>query len=202
MCLIFLADKKPASLSADFLMRCCNRLSDFTSLLASYPELQGTTVLDVYAACGIGACASALSKQLESGSALLQDHFTAFISRILPALILRQHFDAAERVRLSLAVFLIFFGGHFELIAVSFSLRSYTCCHNLVQWNPPCLISCCCSTSSTRMSSIKVSQTCIFRWLWALLPQPLLRYTASILPHRMNAVLWFETFVPVLYTKF
>ena len=105
MCLIFLADKKPASLSADFLMRCCNRLSDFTSLPASYPELQGTTVLDVYAACGIGACASILSKQPEPGSALLQDHFTAFISRILPALIQRQHFDAAERVRLSLAVF-------------------------------------------------------------------------------------------------
>ncbi len=85
-------------------MRCCNRLLDFTSLPASYPDLQGTTVLDVYAACGIGACASALSKQLESGSAL-QDHFTAFISRLLPALILRQHFDAADRVRLSLVLF-------------------------------------------------------------------------------------------------
>ena len=90
----------------------------------------------------------------------------------------------------------------FELIAVSFSLRCSTCCHSLVSRNPPCLISCCCSTSSIRMQSIKVSQTCIFRWLWALLPQPLLRYTASIPLHRMNAVLWFETFVSVLQTKF
>ncbi len=86
-------------------MRCCSRLSDFASLTASYPELQGTTVLDLYAACGIGACANLMSKQLKSGTALSQDHFTAFITQILPALILRQYADAAELVRLACALF-------------------------------------------------------------------------------------------------
>lgn len=107
MCLIFLADKKKTSLSADFLMRCCSRLSDFASLAASYPELHGTTVLDLYAACGIGSCAYLMSKQLKSGTALSQDHFTAFITQILPALILRQYFDAASLVRLACARFFL-----------------------------------------------------------------------------------------------
>ena len=65
-------------------------------------------MLDLYAACGISSCAYLMSKQLKSGTALSQDHFTAFITQILPALILRQYVDAAALVRLACARF--FFG--------------------------------------------------------------------------------------------
>jgi hypothetical protein len=92
---MILAKQKRTSLPDDFLMLCCNKLSRFESLTSGHPELHGTTLLNRYAACGIGACAYIMAKQPASGRT--QERFDAF-SQILPKLIRSHFFDAAELV--------------------------------------------------------------------------------------------------------
>ncbi len=98
MCLMLLAKQKRTSLPDEFLMLCCNKLSRFESLTSGHPELHGTTLLNRYAACGIGACAYIMAKQPASGRAFFsQERFDMFF-QILPKLIRSQFFDAAELV--------------------------------------------------------------------------------------------------------
>jgi hypothetical protein len=106
MSLMLLAQQKKAALPVNFLMLCCTRLSHFDSISSGHPELQGTTVLNHYAACAIGACARIMSKMLPQGTAMPQPSFHAFIGQILPKLIQSQFFDAAVLVSSTQSMFL------------------------------------------------------------------------------------------------